>query len=146
VRQYRNALATLVATAAVLGFAACERGGASLPSNGLPWESDLGSALARASAENKVVMVDFYTTWCGWCRKLDETTFADAGVKRALASVVPVRLDAEGTGRAAAARYGISGYPTIIFLDPNGREVGRIPGYLPADAFLQELQDVLRQG
>jgi len=109
----------------------------------LPWEKSLGAALARAAAENKVVMVDFYTDWCKWCKKLDATTLADADVREALAGMVLVRLDAEGDGREAADRYAVEGYPTVLFLNAAGAEVGRIPGYMPAGPFREELDDIL---
>jgi len=88
-------------------------------------------------------MVDFYTDWCGWCRRLDETTYSDADVRRALGGVVAVKLNAEKEGRREAARYRVQGYPTILFLSADGKEVGRIGGYLPPRPFLEELKDIL---
>jgi len=111
----------------------------------LPWERDLPKALARASDEKKLVMVDFYTDWCRWCQRMDQTTFADAKVQKALERVVSVKLNAEKDGRAAATRLSVDGYPTIVFLDPNGGEVGRIPGYLEPGPFLAELEDILKR-
>ena len=132
--------------AAALGVAAlsCQgKGTASGAAGGVRWVQDLPGALAKASVEDKVVMVDFYTDWCHWCRKLDETTFADAAVRRALDGLVAVKLDAERGGREAAVQYRVDAYPTLLFLDAKGSEVGRIPGYLPPQAFLEELKDIL---
>jgi thiol:disulfide interchange protein len=88
-------------------------------------------------------MVDFYTDWCKWCDVMDEKTFADARVQAEVGRVIPVKLDAEREGRDAARRYRVQGFPTILFLDAEGREVGRIPGFMPAAPFLEELGDVL---
>lgn len=110
---------------------------------GVAWHSDLASAMSRAGQENKLVMVDFYTDWCGWCKKLEQTTFADAGVQSQLAKLVAVRLNAEKGGEKEAAQFGVQGYPTIVFLNASGKEVGRIPGYLPPGPFLEELKDIL---
>jgi thiol:disulfide interchange protein len=112
---------------------------------GVSWQPDLKGAMARAESERKVVMVEFYTDWCTWCRKLNETTFADGDVQKALAQVVAVRLNAEKDGRGQAETFRVEGYPTIVFLDASGREVGRIPGYLPPKPFLQELHDILKR-
>lgn len=109
----------------------------------IPWVGSLESARERAASERKLVMVQFYATWCGWCRRLDTRTLADERVVRALEAVVPVRLDAEGEGRAEASRMGVSGFPVTVFLTPDGREVGRISGYLDAEPFLQELAGIL---
>ncbi|MGE5235444.1 MAG: thioredoxin family protein [Acidobacteriota bacterium] len=116
------------------------------PAAGLGWAADLPSALGKARTENKLVMVDFYTDWCAYCEKFDRTTLRDAEVQHALGSVVPVKLNAESDGRGEAERFGVDGYPTILFLDGSGNEVGRIPGYLPATAFLEEFRDILRKG
>jgi thiol:disulfide interchange protein len=107
------------------------------------WGNDLHAALQRASSERKPVMVDFYTDWCRWCVRLDQTTYADRAVRTALRRVIPVKLDAERGGREQAERYGVDGYPTVIFLDAQGQELGRIPGYLPPRPFLRELDDIL---
>ncbi len=136
-------LAVIVAMAVACGGAASTGSAASAAA--LPWENDLQQALDKASAQQKLVMVDFYAEWCMWCKKLDQTTYADGSVQQALASVVPVKLDAERGGRQAAARYRVNGFPTILFLDASGREVARIPGYLPPEAFLEELRDILQR-
>ena len=56
-----------------------------------------------------------------------------------------VKLNAEQEGSQAAARFGVSAYPTLLFLNSSGREVGRIPGYVGAEDFLHELQGILGQ-
>jgi len=109
----------------------------------LAWESDLDGALKRAGAEKKLVMVNFYADWCRWCTVLEETTFSDGAVQAELGRLVVVKLDADREGRGAARRYRVDGFPTVVFLDPSGREVGRIPGYLPPAPFLEELGDIL---
>jgi thiol:disulfide interchange protein len=111
----------------------------------LGWEDDLAQAISRAEREKKLVMIDFYTDWCGWCRKMDQTTFADSTVQNALKRVVPIKLNAEKAGRESASRFNVDGYPTILFLDAKGGEVGRIPGYMPPGPFLQELDDILKR-
>lgn len=124
------------------------RGGGVEPTGGaaaLPWERDLPTALTRAGNEKKLVMVDFYTDWCQWCKRLDQKTLSDAKVQEALQGVVTVRLDAEKDGREAAARFSVEGFPTLVFLNASGAEVGRIPGYMDPSPFLQELQDILKR-
>jgi len=119
------------------------RGSGSAPA--LPWERDLPTALTRAGNENRLVMVDFYTDWCQWCKRFDQNTLTDAHVQEALQQFVTVRLNAEKDGREAAARFNVEGFPTLIFLNAKGAEVGRIPGYMGPGPFLDELQDILRK-
>ena len=86
--------------------------------------------LKRAKAEGKPVMLDVVAAWCGPCKIMDRTTFADAGVVAwAKKAVVPARVDAEkGEGRKISARYQAYSFPTVVFLDGDGNEIDRLVG------------------
>jgi len=111
-------------------------------------------ALKKARAENKLVMVDFYTTWCTWCKKLDKDTYSDPGVIKALnADFIVVKIDAESSKKVMrngksvtpaelAQEYGAIGYPAIRFLDKDGKQVDRIDGYAPPEDFLKFIGEV----
>ena len=44
----------------------------------------------------KPMFIDVYTDWCGWCKKMDASTFQDASIARYLNSnFYPVKLNAE---------------------------------------------------
>ena len=124
-------------TVSAICLAACQR---TAP---VQWfEGDLEAALAEAGARRTVVMAEFYTEWCGWCRRLEADTLSKPEVRRELESIVSLRLDAEREGAELAERFGVDSYPTLVFLDPEGREVERILGYLPPDTFLRRVQRI----
>jgi thiol:disulfide interchange protein len=100
------------------------------------------AALDRARTERKLVMVDVYTDWCGWCRKLDREVFADEQVAAAAKGVVAVRLDAEKEGEKLAERFGVDGFPTVLFLDADGKLVKRVNGYVDRDEMLEVLKSL----
>jgi thioredoxin-related protein len=112
--------------------------------NGLRWERRLESALQRARAENKPVMVDFWAEWCEWCHRLDQTTYADPVVRQQLAGFVTVKIDAEGTngGPQTAAQYDVDSLPTIVFLSPTGRLLLKVTGYQGPGQFPETLAEV----
>lgn len=111
------------------------------------WEQDLDDALERARAEDKAVLVNFYADWCVWCQRLDATTLRDANVASLLSDrVVTVKLDVDGDGEDVSAAYGVEALPTVLVLDAEGREIGRIPGYQPPAGFLEALEGFLKSG
>ena len=99
-------------------------------------------ALKQAKKENKLVMVDYYTTWCGWCKVLDKKTYSNQAVgEYADANLVSLKIDAEkGEGVELVRKSKIQGYPTIIFYDGDGKEVSRVVGYVEASAFLERMK------
>jgi thioredoxin-related protein len=113
-------------------------------------EWDRGLDEARTSGRH--VLVDVYTDWCGWCRRMDADVYARPEIRDYLArKFVLVKLDAEApdparyqgrsfTSRSLAARFSVSGYPTTIFLKPGGDHLFNVPGYVPADRFLLVLR------
>lgn len=96
-------------------------------------------ALDRARAENRLVLVDVYTDWCGWCKKLDREVFADARVASAAKDLVAVRVNAEKGGEKVAERFDVQGYPTVLFVDGSGRVVKRVEGFVDAAEMLEIL-------
>jgi thioredoxin-related protein len=108
--------------------------------------------LAEAKAKDKPVLVDVYTDWCGWCRRMDRDVYAREDVRASLEKrFVPVKLNAEAgdpasyrgkkfTSRSLASGFRVTGYPTTIFLRPSGDHIVNVPGYIPADRFLLLLE------
>jgi len=99
--------------------------------------------LAKAKAENKVLMVDFYTDWCKWCVELEKKVYTNAEVADfANKNQINWKIDAEkGEGIELAKKFKVSGYPTIVFVDANGDEIDRIVGYLPVKDFFPVMKD-----
>lgn len=99
------------------------------------WEE----ALAKAKQENKVLMVDFYTTWCGPCKLMTKTTFADTNLGDFVnQNFIAYKIDCEkGEGFQLAEKYEIEGYPTICFIDKSGKLIAQEVGFKKAEAFLE---------
>ena len=108
----------------------------------LQWQADYDKALAAAKSAKKIVMVDLYTDWCGWCKKLDRDVYANTDVKSKLAKdFVSLKINPEKSkkGMELARSFGTRGYPHIVFLDANGKKISEIVGYVPADKFGEKL-------
>lgn len=109
------------------------------------WEGNFADALRKAKRSGKPVIVDFWADWCGWCERLNETTYADPTVVRKAQDFVAVKVNAEGSRKETdvARRYQVSSLPTILFLSPDGRQLGRIDGYQGPGHFPHTLDTVL---
>ena len=61
------------------------------------WKTIEQAAKIEAKGNTKLYFVDFYTSWCGWCKKMDRETFKDPVVAKILNTYyIPVKFDAEG--------------------------------------------------
>lgn len=105
--------------------------------------SSYAEVLSKAKSENKNVMIDFFTDWCKWCVELDKVVYTNKDVvEYANTNQINWKIDAEkGEGKELAERYNIKGYPTIVFVDEDGKEIDRIVGYLKPQEFLQAIKN-----
>ncbi len=99
---------------------------------GLNWDkSSWEEILAKAQANDKVIFLDVYTTWCGPCIKMDKDVFPDEAVSTYYnETFITVKVNAEdnGIGTMIANQYGVKAYPTLIYVDKNGTEISKFVG------------------
>ncbi|MDZ7363695.1 MAG: thioredoxin fold domain-containing protein [candidate division KSB1 bacterium] len=119
--------------------------------NEVAWLS-FEQGLAAAKKEKKMMVVDFYTTWCGWCKVMDKETYGNANVIQfAKEKLVLVKVNAESnektrfrdkeyTYRELATAFGVTSYPATAFIDASGEVLTLVPGYIPPDKFMPVLE------
>jgi len=104
----------------------------------------------KAKDENKIMLVDAYTDWCGWCKVMDSKTYSDDEVISLIeGDFIPIKLNPEkpGTYEFNDTNYSgknlivflsdgsFQGYPTTFFVNPENNEKGVEVGYKDAEAF-----------
>lgn len=111
---------------------------------GIHFEHDLtfSQALEKAKEEGKIVFMDCYTTWCGPCKKLSAETFTNNEVGEFFNShFVSLKVDMEkGEGPELSGRFTVRGYPTLLWINPDGSIKHRTMGFVPAEKLLNEAQ------
>jgi thioredoxin-related protein len=117
----------------------------------------LDEAVAKSKIEKKKIFIDVYTDWCGWCKRMDETTFTDARVADYLnKNFYAVKFNAEqqqdivfkdktyhfkkvGTrGYHELAAEWLNNrlsYPTVVFLNEDLELIQPLPNYVEAARF-----------
>ena len=117
------------------------------------WLTDLPKAQAKAKSEKKLVLMDFTgSDWCPPCKNLHKTVLVSPEFTAfAKDNLVLVELDfpnskpqsaeLKAANKELAKKFGITGYPTIIVLDANGKEVFKKVGYggTPAKDYVADL-------
>ncbi len=121
------------------------------------WLTDFQKAQSEAKSEHKLVLINFTgSDWCPWCIRLEREVFSKpefaqfakdnlvlltADFPRAKALSKEVRKQ----NYELAQRYSVDGFPTIIVLNSEGKQVGLL-GYVPggANAFIEELKKLPR--
>lgn len=96
-------------------------------------------ALKAASEQNKKVFVDFYATWCGPCKMMEQNTFPEQRVGEYFnAKFINCRINAEDKAVSAVAnKYRVKAFPTLMIVDAEGTVVRSQEGGMSADQLLK---------
>ncbi len=86
--------------------------------------------LKKAKAEKKVIFLDAYASWCQPCKLLQKHVFTKRSVGELYnARFINVKIDMEkGEGPALSQVYPLEAYPTLLFIDGNGRVLRKVVG------------------
>ncbi|MBS4027976.1 MAG: thioredoxin family protein [Ignavibacteriales bacterium] len=110
--------------------------------------TNFNDGLETAAKSKKKVLVDVFTDWCAWCKRMDKDVYEQPDVKAYLAkNFILVKMDAESNNEVTyngqslsetqlAQDLGIDGYPSTVFFLPNGEVITAVPGYVPPEKFL----------
>lgn len=111
-------------------------------------------AVKLAKSQNKVILVDVFTDWCEWCKKLDENVYPDSAVKLEMGKYfAATKLNAESSSMRSfkgkdlseqqiASIWHVASYPTILFLSPDEEVITKIDGYTDPKEFAMILRFV----
>jgi len=114
----------------------------------------MDEAIARAKANDRLLVLHSYTVWCGWCARMDRETYTNDTVQAYLDEhYEATRLDLESeevvtffehtvSMAALGNALQVSGTPTTVFVDSDGSLITKMPGFQDAETFLFALRYV----
>ncbi len=95
-------------------------------------KQSFAQTLEQAKKENKLIFLDAFASWCGPCKLLDKNVFPKKEVGDYFnANFLNLHIDMEkGEGIEIAKKYSIYSYPTLLFIDGDGKVVYKAAGYM----------------
>jgi len=109
--------------------------------NEIPWTDKIRKAFDESSASGKPVFIDAWAVWCVPCKEMDETTYVDPVIVEAMTGFVPLKVD-QDSSENFCMRHDIEALPLVLYLDAEGREIGRRAGLQLAEELLVSMEAV----
>jgi thioredoxin-like negative regulator of GroEL len=107
------------------------------------FDGTFDQALAEAAKSKRIVLLDFWTKTCPYCKQLDRQTLYDNTVVEEARGFVCLPVDAESAdGRPIAERYGVTAWPALVYLESDGSLRDRFAGFRGAQQLVREFHRV----
>jgi thioredoxin-related protein len=101
---------------------------------------EYSKGIEKAKAVKKPILLNFYASWCGYCRKMEDETFSNRMVSTFIQDAfIPIQVNSEKQ-RRISSMYGVRGLPFFWFLTAKAERIAALPGYIPPDAFINYLK------
>ena len=113
--------------------------------SGIAWQvassdAEVDRAFALAKQTGKPVYLYWGAVWCPPCNQVKATLFSRPDFVERSRAFIPVYVDGDKPGaQKVAARFKVSGYPTMVLFKPDGSEVTRLPGEVDPERYLLAL-------
>ena len=122
---------------------------------GISW-MDFNSGYEMAKKKKKLMLVDVYTDWCGWCKRMDRDAYEKSEIIEFVGkSFVAIKFNPEAPGSykyegknyngqelaGVIGNYQINGYPATVFMNPKTKKSELMIGYKNA----VQLQPILEE-
>ncbi|WP_228713803.1 thioredoxin family protein [Arundinibacter roseus] len=109
-------------------------------------EAAWAAIVKKAKAENKIIFLDAYASWCGPCKLLQKNVFTRSDVGEVFnKNFINVKVDMErGEGPQLARLFPLEAYPTLFFIEPSGKIVKKVIGYQSPEALISIGKSVVK--
>ena len=110
-----------------------------------PWITSLAAAQKKSKETNKLVFVDLFADWCGWCHKMEQEVFPSQTFQAATDKMLLLRLNTEdgGEGTKLSTQFAVTSLPTFLVITPDNMIAAMIRGFAPAPEFVKSMNEAL---
>jgi thioredoxin-related protein len=110
-----------------------------------PWVTSLATAQKKAKESKRLIFVDLFADWCGWCHRMEQEVFPSQTFQNATDKMVLLRLNTEdqGEGTKLSQRFAVTSLPTFLILTHDDMVAGIIRGYAPSTEFVKAMNEAL---
>jgi thioredoxin-related protein len=112
-----------------------------------PWITSLAAAQKKSKETNKLIFVDLFADWCGWCHKMEQEVFPSQTFQSATDKMLLLRLNTEdgGEGTKLSTQFAVSSLPTFLVITPDNMIAAMIRGFAPAPDFVKSMNEGLQK-
>lgn len=99
------------------------------------WISDLQLAQSTAIEQNKLIVIDFWATWCGPCKTMDQEMWNNEIINNVRDNFIGLKIDID-RNRTMAKKYGVTSIPNVIIIDPAENKIWSQVGFSNPSPFI----------
>lgn len=107
--------------------------------NATQWMTSYEDAKKLAVATNKLILVDFWATWCGPCLRMDADAWSKPEVQELMKNFIPLKIDID-LERKVSSKYSIRSIPDVFIMDPNGEVIFHKKSYMDKNQVISLLK------
>ncbi len=103
------------------------------------WLNDLEKAKSVAKETNRLIVIDFWASWCGPCNAMDQALWQNPEMKEIAKNFIGVKINTDND-RATAMTYGVTGIPKVVVASASGDAIWENVGFSSAEPYLSILR------
>ena len=103
------------------------------------WITSFEAAQKLAIGSNRLILVDFWATWCAPCRAMDQESWSDPEVEKLLGEFIPLRVDID-RNKSFANKYDVKAIPYVYIMDAHGEVLYKSRGYMNKEEVMEALK------
>lgn len=105
------------------------------------WLNDLKFAKATAKETGKLIVIDFWASWCGPCNAMDQKLWQSPEMKEIAKNFIGLKINTDND-HETAVKYGVTGIPKVVIVTAAGEVIWETVGFSGADPYLTILKAI----